>query len=276
LVLEGRAPQLARYYPSAGGRPGPGAWKAFQATVEEHTVALRPLVVNPVQTNEVGRSGALLGGFLTVASEAGLPLRLLEIGASAGLNLLWDQYFYATPHGSWGDPRSTVRFSDFLIEGRLPLQARVEVLDRRGCDTVPVDAASEDGRLTLLSFVWPDQAARIHNLRCALASASVVPAPIDAQDAGRWLEVNLSPRRGSATIVFHSVVWQYLGASGQKRVLEAIERGGAAAGPDAPLAWLRLEQGGQEAEVRLTHWPGARERLVATSGFHGSGVRWLG
>src|SRR5438034_5449361 len=93
LVLEGRAPALARHYPSAGGEAGlEGAWAAFRDTLEQHRDTLRALVTSPVQTNEVGRSAALLGGFLLVARETGLPLRLLELGASAGLNLRWDHY----------------------------------------------------------------------------------------------------------------------------------------------------------------------------------------
>src|SRR5216684_432374 len=95
LVLEGKVPELALYYPSAGGsRPLEEAWPAFRATVEQNAAALRQLVLHPVQTNEVARSCGLLGGFLMVARETGLPLRLLELGTSAGLNLRWDRYWY--------------------------------------------------------------------------------------------------------------------------------------------------------------------------------------
>ena len=90
LVLDGRAPALARHYPSAGGDAGPdGAWPAFRDLLEAQRDTVRTLVDRPVQTNEAGRSAALLGGFFTVARETGLPLRLLELGSSAGLNLRW-------------------------------------------------------------------------------------------------------------------------------------------------------------------------------------------
>jgi hypothetical protein len=93
VVLEGRAPELARHYPSAGGAAGiAAAWEAFRATVDRERDALRELVERPVQTNEVARCAALLGGFLAVADATRLPLRLLELGASAGLHLRFDRY----------------------------------------------------------------------------------------------------------------------------------------------------------------------------------------
>jgi hypothetical protein len=275
LVLRGRAPALARYYPSAGGRPGPGAWEAFRASVHRHAGYLADDVRQPVQTNEVGRSGALLGGFLTVALETGLPLRLLEIGASAGLNLRWDRYRYETASGSWGDPASPVRLRDFLVDGRLPLETNVEIGERRGCDAVPVDPTTDDGRVSLLSFVWADQMPRIERLRGALMTAEAVPAPVDGEDAGVWLERRLQPKPGYASVVFHSVVWQYLGQDGQERVRAAIAAAGEHAETDAPVAWLRMEAGGAEVEVRLTEWPGGTERVLATAGWHGRDVRWL-
>jgi hypothetical protein len=78
-----------------------------------------------------------------------------------------------------------------------------------------------------------------------------------------------------ATVVFHSIALQYLDRRGRERALSAIADAGARATAAAPLAWLRMEPGGEQAEVRLTVWPGGGERLVATTGFHGRGVRWL-
>ena len=87
MVLEGRLPGAARFYPSTGGQADEDAlWPYFLEAVP------RALLPACVQTNEVGRSHALLPAFLEVARQAGLPLRLLEIGASAGLNLRWDHF----------------------------------------------------------------------------------------------------------------------------------------------------------------------------------------
>jgi len=54
-----------------------------------------------------------------------------------------------------------------------------------------------------------------------------------------------------------------------------LHRAGDAANKAAPLAWLRMEPGGEQAEVRLTTWPGGEERILATTSFHGRDIRWL-
>src|SRR4029077_13976724 len=112
-VLTGRLPDLARHYPSTGGDGDPeAAWPAFRTALDLHRDEISALVARPCQTNEVGRSAALVGGFLEVAHRTGLPLRILEIGASAGLNLRWDRYRYEARSGGWGDRDSPVRFTD--------------------------------------------------------------------------------------------------------------------------------------------------------------------
>ena len=277
LVLSGAAPELARCYPSVGGEPSRAeCWHAFRTNVERHRDLLRELVKRPVQTNEVGRCAALVGGFLLVARERNLPLRLLEIGASAGLNLRWDCYYYEAFGEKWGEDSSPVRLTDSFVAGRPPFDASVRVVERRGCDLNPLDPSAEEGELTLLSFVWADQTARLAALRGAIEVARRVPAAVDAAAAPRWLEARLRElQAGTATVVFHSIMWQYMSEAERGLVVELIERAGRAAHASSPLAWLRMEPGADQAEVRLTTWPGGEERLVATAGFHGRGVRWL-
>jgi hypothetical protein len=277
LVLEGRAPELGRFYPSAGGDASDlaGAWKAFRATVEEHPASLRELMQRPIQTNEVGRAAALLGGFLLVARETGLPLRLLEVGASAGLLLRWDRYRYETGDGAaWGDAESPLRLR---LEGTPPpLDGAVAVASRRGCDAHPLDPASEEDRLTLRCFVWPDQVWRHEALEAALGIAAGMPVAIDRERAEVWIEQQLGREAvGAATVVFHSIVLQYLAPEERARFSAALVEAGARATREAPLAWLRMEEAGAYTDVRLTLWPGGSERLLARAGYHGSPVEWL-
>ena len=276
LVLQGEAPGLARYYPSAGGQADPeAAWPAFLAVVEEHFAAVDAGIERPVQTNEVGRSAALVGGFLEVARATGLPLRVLEVGASGGLNLRWDHFFYEARGAVWGPPESPVRLCSYNSDRALPFEVAATVESRAGCDAAPVDAASEDGRLTLLSYVWPDQPHRHRLLRAALEVAADVPAPVEQAEAVAWADERFRPTAGVATVVFHSIVMQYLGER-RTAFKELVRARGAMATAAAPLAWLRLEPAGPEAALRLTVWPGGSDWTLAWSGFHGQNVRWLG
>jgi hypothetical protein len=278
LVLLGRAPGLAASYPSTGGNSdADAAWRALRALLVERRDEVRALLDRPVQTNEVGRSGALVGGFLTVAAQAWLPLAVLELGASAGLNLRWDHYLYEARGLKWGDPESPVRLCDYDTPPVPPFGVAARVVERRGCDGAPIDPTTEEGRVTLMSYVWPDQLHRFRLLKSALEVARRIDAPVDEADAVEWTRIQLEqPRPGTATVVFHSVFWQYLSEPQQVELRQLIHDAGARAIAAAPLAWLSLEPGEGEFEVRLTQWPGGEEKLIAVAGPHGNPVRWLG
>ncbi len=218
----------------------------------------------------------MLGGFLLVARETRLPLRLLELGASAGLNLRWDHYWYQAGASAWGDPQSSIRFENAFAEGEPPFELAPEIIERAGCDPNPLDPHAPETELTLASFIWADQIARFQRLRDALAIARRVPARVDAAGAGEWLAPQLSiSAPGAATVVFHSVVMDYLTGEERDRVRKLLHEAGQRAVAAAPLAWLRMERGGEQAEVRLTLWPGGEDHLLATCAFHGPPVRWL-
>lgn len=272
LVLDGRCPQLAERY-ARGEREPEAAWPAFHAVLVELEREVRELIERPVQTNEAGRCAALLPAFFEVAA-AGLPLRLLEVGASAGLNLRWDAYRYEAADGafSWGPADSPVRI-EFELEGRAPRPVDVAVAERRGCDPAPIDPTDGDARLTLLSFVWPDQPARIERMRSALALAPSVPARVERAGAVDWVRQRLAePAVGRASVVYHSLVMQYLDPPARDGFREQLELAGRAATSEAPLAWLRMEPDGDRAAVALTIWPGGEERLLARAGYHGDPV----
>jgi hypothetical protein len=274
LALAGDAPALAAHYPSTGGDGAPeGAWRAFIELVNERDLTLD----RAVQTNEVGRSAALLGGFLTVAEKTGLGLRVLEIGASAGLNLRWDRFRYEAPDWAFGDAASPARIPCEYTSGRPPLPAAVWVVDRAGCDSSPIDATTDDGSLTLQSFVWPEQVERLELLRDAIEVARRTPVTVDRASATDWLGDQLARERGgSATVVFHSIMWGYLTDDDRARITQTITDAGERATASEPLAWLRMEAGADQADVTLTMWPSGEERVIAHAGYHGRPVRWVG
>jgi hypothetical protein len=278
LVLSGVLPELGKLYPSVGGTVELGlAPRLFLEALAKHRDAVLEHLDRPVQTNEVSRCAGLVGGFLVVAQETRMPLAVLEVGASAGLNLRFDRYRYAAGDASWGDPRSAVRFED-VFDGSAtpPLDVELSVVERRGCDRNPLDPRAEEDRLTLMSFVWPDQDRRFGLLRGALEIAARDTLAVERATATEWTERVLAERRsGVATVLFHSVVVQYLGADEATAFHDAITAAGRRATADAPLAWLFLEPGDEETDVRLTLWPGGEERLLARAGYQSARVRWL-
>jgi hypothetical protein len=278
-VLSGYASDLARCYPSAGGEADPeAAWPALLRVLEEQGEEIRPRLANFPQTNEVRRCAGLLGGFLEIASQTGLPLRLREIGCSAGLNLQWFRYRYELGPHTWGGD-SPVRLATEW-EGPVPhLDAAVSVGSRAGCDLDPPRIASDADVRRLEGFVWPDQPERLEALRGAVALARTDPPRVDAARAGDWLPEELdSAPEGCCTVVYHSSVWLYIPREEQTALLQLLEGRGFQATRERPLAWLRHEDGRKPGtvEIRLRLWPGGEERLLGMGHPHGRRVEWLG
>jgi hypothetical protein len=169
------------------------------------------------------------------------------------------------------------------FEGAHPsFDVRVEIVERRGCDPRPLDPRSEADRTTLHAYLWPDQVARRQRLDGALKIAESVPAQIERIGAGDWLAAELAHRRdGVATVVFHSIVMQYIAEDERARIVETLDGAGKRATENSPLAWLRFEpvqaeSGDWTTRVDLTRWPGGETRTLAFSSPHGPPVHWLG
>jgi hypothetical protein len=205
---------------------------------------------------------------------------VLEFGSSAGLNLRFDRYRYEQGAAGFGPPDSPVRFRDVWRGGVPPLDAGLEVVSRRGCDLAPVDPTTPEGRLTLLSVIWPDQTERFGRLDAAIGLAPSVDAPVDRADLVGWLSTQLESRvEGVTTVVFHSVVWMYLSLETRRETTDLLKAAGARATDDAPFAWLRLEPppdpSAGHGPLVLTTWPGGVERTLAHCSFHYGPVEWL-
>lgn len=286
LVLAGRAPGLAPWWPP-GARsmtPGDGFVPAVGAALDEHAAELRAHLQHPPQTNEVRRSAVLLGGYAEIARRTGLPLALHEIGASAGLNQLWDRCAYRLtregplPPLAWGPADSPVSLGAHW-EGAAPdLSAPIAVSRRAACDLAPIDLDDDAARTRLMGWVWPEQTERMDRLRSAieLARARRLPAP-EAADAAEWVERRLQARpAGECWVLVHSVVWQYLPPATQQRIAQAMEAAGRDADPSRALAWLRMEPPVPQApqELRLRLWPTGQDERLGTAHPHGQWLRW--
>ena len=278
-VLSGEAPDLAAAYPGEDRTGDPDdAWRAAEAAMAAAPVPFAAFMAHEPQTNEVRRSAALLGGFLTVAAETGLPLRLFEIGASAGLNQLWDQFHYDFGKaGQWGNAASTVRLDAEWRGAPPPDVPSVTVRSRGGCDRKPVDLHDPLARRRLRAYVWADQRERLNRLDAAIAAALAAQVTLDTEDAVTWTDRRVAPAAGMATVLFHSVFWQYMPAESQARLAATIAGIGGRADAGSPFAWLRMEPAPDNMavmEVRLTLWPGGEARRLAVVHPHGAWVEW--
>jgi hypothetical protein len=242
------------------------------------------------QTNEPGRSAALLVGLFVAVRQTGLTsVRLLEPGASAGLNLHVDRFrIGGRPAGGsngtggegapwWSGPDgSPVQLPDAVRGSIQPIDYRI--VERAGCDPWPVDIGRSEGRLRLRSFVWPFQVERHERLRSALAVAAVNPVVIEQAGAASWLtrKLAVAPAPGLLTVVWHSITRHYWPAQEARAAAAAV----AAAGGRMPLAHISMEyprvEDGQPAELWVTiHTPGRQSRSckLGTVGRQGGQVR---
>jgi hypothetical protein len=280
LVLAAEAPELAAFYPSVGGSWDPVlGWEAFEQVLQSRSAELRSLLTQPPQTNEVGRAAALYGGLLQLAEAVPLPVRLFEIGASGGLNLRADHFRYNVADGtSFGAADSPVVF-DQAWSGQALKPAPLRIAERVGSDIAPVNPLTEEGARTLTSYVWPDMPVRLARLRGALEIAQQVPADVRREDAVSFLH-GLELSRGHVTVVWHSIMWQYLTRDDRAAVEARLAELGATAGESTPLARLRLEPlprsagGPYDFLVELQLWPGGVRRVLGRAEPHGQGLIW--
>lgn len=272
LVLTGADAGLAAVWPPAKADPA----EALAAALLRHDARLADWITHAPQTNEVGRSAAILPAAALLAARTGLPLALSELGASAGLNLNFPLYALDVAGVSCGAPDPALRLTPDWT-GPAPLPGPVAVAEARGTDLNPLSPA-RDG-LRLLSYVWPDQPARLSRLRAALDAAGRHPPQVDRADAADWLEQRLAePREGCCHLVFHTIAFQYFPAATQQRIRDAMAGAAARATDRAPLAWLALEADGQAdgAALTLHLWPGPGLVTRGRAGFHGQWLRWEG
>jgi hypothetical protein len=279
LVLQGRAPALAPFYagdgPPPSGDPGP----ALRATCLEHCDELRRLLATRlVQTNEVRRSACLFPAFALVARQAAdRPLALVEVGASAGLNLVWDRYAYDYGDGRlYGATGSPVRIRSVVRGARPPGLAAgtPPIADRVGLDLEPLDLGDPAARLWLQALVWPGEGDRAALLDQAVRLVAPAPPRILAGDAlVRLPDVLREIDSGSAVCVFHTHTANQL-TPGQRARLDELLRAEARRRLLFRLSLEWLDGPAPRLHRACLDAGGCTDRLLAYCGPHGEWLEW--
>jgi hypothetical protein len=275
LLLGGVSHPLARLYPSLnGGRDvGEDPYPAFRAFCLANAGAIDDVIQRrTVQTNEVARSSALQRGFAVVAARTGLPLALLEVGASAGLNLIGDRYRYTYGKIELGDPASEVLIDSRLRGGLKPPLGIAPVAWRIGIDRNPIDAGDADQVLWLRALVWPDQPWRADLLLAAMRAALVDPPRVVRGDAIELLPGVLAQAPpGAALCVYSSFVLYQLGPPEAQRLAGVL----AEAGRQRPLHRLALESDSVDRPYLDLYGPDEERTRLAAAHQHGEWLEWL-
>ncbi|MEO1476160.1 MAG: DUF2332 domain-containing protein, partial [Pseudomonadota bacterium] len=281
-VLTGAAPDLRAAYPEAAAewdiaKVWPLAKRYFEDT--EDTVGA--FIKSPPQTNETRRSIALLPGFLKIATAFNKPLKLLELGASAGLNQNWDRFNYRTASWQRDGASKVIVNTDWRGPAPSHLDAQIDIASRAACDQNPLDIHDVDAALRLRSYTWPDQASRLARFDAAVAIAREMNTRVEKADAADWLKTQLKTRpEGQTTVVYHSVFLQYPPPDIIQDIMATIEAAGRSANDASPLAWLCFEPEGlfdgprtsPRLITRLQTWPGGESETLSYSDGHATRV----
>jgi hypothetical protein len=277
LHLSGRAPALAPIYAGEAADDRAVLAEALRA----HEAFLLPWLDGPPQTNEAGRSSSFIAAMLWLAGQ-GLPPRFecLEIGSSAGINLMIDRYFYdlgGVKVGPEADP--VMRFAPEW-RGPPPPAKAIAIASLAGCDVAPLDLTDPAQALRLKAYIWPEHTVRFERLEAAIAAAQEKKPNLVHQNAADFVERQLAlpQAEGTTRVLMHSIVWQYVPSDQQERITAAMEAHGAKATPDKALAWIALEADRTLLNhgLRVRYWPGGDEQaLLATAHAHGAWIEWL-
>ncbi len=278
LHLKGTAPALAPIYDGSGGVDDAAI---VAAALHQHEAELLPWLDGPPQTNEAGRSANFIAAMLWLA-EKGLPARYecLEIGSSAGINLMLDRYHYDLGGAQVGPEPGAIRFAPEW-QGDAPPAHAIEIVSTKGCDVAPVDLTDPEQATRLKAYIWPEHTVRFERIEAAIAEAKRQAPDLVHMNAADFIEAELAKPQadGTTRVLMHSIVWQYVPEDQQARVTAAMEAAGALATSDKPLAWVALEANRvlHIHEMVVRYWPGGEDGVIVTRAHpHGAWIGWGG
>ena len=248
--------------------------------VARHDAELLPWFDGPPQTNEAGRSANFIAALHWLAARIVPKFEIMEIGSSAGMNLLIDRYRYdlgGVMSGPAGAP-ITIRPE---WRGPPPPADAFTITSLRGCDLTPIDVRSDAAADRLRAYIWPEITERFARMDAGIAMIRERAVDLVQGDAADWVEARLATPQapGTTRVLMHSIVWQYLPADTQARIIKAMETAAVLATLERPLAWIALETNRDtfQHELMVRYWPSGGEMTVLGSAHaHGAWVEWIG
>lgn len=270
LKLQNKAGLAAIYPPNS---PDNATFaKGIAHALETEAAFIDRFLNSPPQTNEVRRSSALIAAAHWLSEQHDLPLKLSELGASAGLNLMFDHFALDINGTTFGAETPALRLSPDWT-GPPPPNTKPIVAERRAVDLNPLDPHVTGDKLRLRAYLWPDQP---HRRALTDAAMNVAQNAPDKGDAVDWLAPRLAHTQGQTHLIYSTVAWQYFPAAKQAQGQAMIEQAGAAATDQSPLAWLQMEADGNSpgAGLTLRLWPGNRHIQLGRCDFHGRWMHW--
>lgn len=279
LVRSGRGGALDAVY-RGEVREAAAIAAALRAAIRAHDAAIAAWLDGPPQTNEPARSGVLMAGLLALAARFAPLTRfeLLEIGSSAGLNLMIDRYSFDLGGVRAGPADAPLHIAPDW-RGPPPPAAEVRIESVRGVDVAPLDLADAATAERLMAYIWIDQADRLERTARAIRLARAAPPRLEQGDAADWIEARLAEPQadGVVRVLMHSIVWQYLPPATQARIEAAMAAAGANARADRPLGWVAYEgeRGLAQHGLTVRSWPGdGRAMRLASAHPHGAWIAW--
>ena len=259
LLLRGADHPLAAHYPAVSGaeRPMEPAAPLFKDFCRLHRGEIAELLrARRTQTNVVRRCTCLLPAFSIVAREARQPLALIDLGASAGLNLLFDRYGYRYARGGaeiarWNDGARVQMEAEVRGGGSLPaLEPEIAVASRAGADLNVIDPSDEDQLLWLRALIWPEHVERHQRLIDAAAELASSDARLIQADAAEALPrlIAEAPPDAAITVLHTVAAYQF-----PKETLRSIERTLIQASDERPIwrVWLEALPDSPEPRYEL-------------------------
>ncbi len=235
LLLQSPTSALAAYYPSMteSTKPREACYPHFLAFCREHRDEITALLkTRRVQTNVIKRCSYLFPSFCRIYKHAQeTPLSLIEIGTSAGLNLLWDNYAYSYGDGNvYGDKTSTVRINATINGEKNPefLHTSPPIDSRMGIDLNVIDLNDSDQSLWLRALIWPEEKERIGLLAAAKKIFAKSPPRLFTGDAIDILpDVITKVPLNTALCIFHTHVANQLSREAKNKLFDIIAKEGA-------------------------------------------------